>query len=80
MIDHKTFYDKMPLTPVNLKRQHARQLKEEAQRWKEEAISEEAEQSEDGSDCASDDENSREDTEVCPSSPSDEASPEYSSS
>ena len=73
MIDHGIFYDKQPLTPVNIKRQRARLLKEEA-------ISEEAEQSEDGSDRASNDETAREDTEVCPSSPSDEASPEYSGS
>ena len=82
MIDHRTFYDKQPLTPVNIKRQRARLLKEEAERRKGvEPISEEAEQSDEGSDQApSDDETAKEDSEASTSSPSAQASPEKSGS
>ena len=32
MIDHATFYDKMPMSPVNIKREHACLRQEEAER------------------------------------------------
>ena len=82
MIDHGTFYDKQPLTPVNIKRQCARLLKEEAQRRKgAEPISEGAEQSDEGSDQApSDGETAKEDSEASTLSPSAEAPSKQSGS
>ena len=82
MIDHGTFYDKMPLTPVNIKRQRAHLLKEEAARRKEaEHPSEEAEQSEErSSQEPADDDATKEDSDASTKEDSDQASPPKSGS
>ena len=90
MVDHGTFYDKMSMTPVNLKRERAHLRKEEAACLKEgdagededmEQPSEEAEHSEEkSSQEPADDEATKDDSEASTSSPSDQASPEKSSS
>ena len=86
MIDHGTFYDKMPLTPLNLKKQRDRLRQEEAERLKgenaEEDVehsAEEAEQSEEeSSQEPAGDEAAQNDSDASVSSPSDQASPERS--
>ena len=88
MIDHGTFYDKMPLTPLNLKKQRARLRREEAERLKEENAGEDTEQptegaeqtEEESSQDPADDEDAQNDSDASISSPSEQASPEKSGS
>ena len=86
MVDHGTFYDKEPLTPVNLKKERARLRREEAARRKEaedagmeevqEHQSEEAKQSEEKSNPApTDGAATPEDSDATSSSPSAQVSP-----
>ena len=83
-----TYYDKEPLTPVNLKREHARLRRAEAERLKEgdtgedeemDQPTEEAEQSEERSNPEpADGDATHDDSDASSSSPSDQASPKES--